>query len=205
MIEHEQISAMILVGGKSRRMKYQDKMNLILGERTFLERIQNCVTDFKQVYISISQQQESSIEFNVDSSQVVVDLFDSIGPMGGIYSVMKTMRQPTYLLVLSCDIPFITAQEISLFTNQCQKGYDAYIAVINEKIQPLFAIYHSGIQNRMYQQIMEGDFRIIDLYDEMKVQYINLGEQPCFYNINTLEELEKAKHYIENNTEKTGI
>ncbi len=197
MIEHKQIAAMILVGGKSRRMKYQDKMNLTLGEYTFLERIRNSISTFQRIYISISEQQRNKVDTSRLSDQVVVDLFDSIGPMGGIYSVMKAMAQPTYLLVLSCDIPFITAKEIEWFTNQCQEGYDAYIAVINEKIQPLFAIYHSNIQDKMYQQIMEGDFRIIDLYDKMKVQYINLGEQPYFYNINTLEDLEKARGYVD--------
>lgn len=196
MIEREKVAAMILVGGKSRRMNYQDKMNLKLGNCTFLERIKECITIFEARYISVSKQQQVEVSRRFLQEQIIVDQFDNIGPIGGIYSVMKAINYPTYLLVLSCDMPFITVNEILTLIQQCVEGNDAYVAIVNHKIQPLFALYHTTVQDKIYQQIVNGEFRIIDLYSKIKVQYLDLGEQSGFYNINTLEQLEQARIYL---------
>src|SRR5687768_12713078 len=80
--------ACILAGGLSRRMG-QDKANVRLGELTLLERVQQTVRDL-----------------GIQPRVIRDDLRPGLGPLGGVYTALRTARAPC-VLFLSCDMPFV--------------------------------------------------------------------------------------------------
>lgn len=186
-------TAIILCGGRSRRMNFQDKMNLKIGEQRFLDIIKEKLTIFPEVVISASKEQ---VEGNVDlkyEKNVVSDLFYDIGPFGGIYSVMQAMESSDteYYFVVSCDMPFIEPSIIEKLYSYLQKGDDAVISVTDGKIQPLFSIYSSRIKDAILHQIEIQEYRILDMYDKINTRYVELDAGETLRNINTTEEFKK--------------
>ncbi len=186
-------TAIILCGGRSRRMNFQDKMNLKIGEQRFLDIIKEKLTIFPEVVISASKEQ---VEGNVDlkyEKNVVSDLFYDVGPLGGIYSVMQAMESSDteYYFVVSCDMPFIEPGIIEKLYSYLQEGDDAVISVTDGKIQPLFSIYSSRIKDAILHQIEIQEYRILDMYDKINTRYVELDAGETLRNINTTEEFKK--------------
>ncbi len=185
--------AVILCGGRSRRMNFQDKMNLKIGEVRFLDIIKEKLEFFGDVAISASQAQvETRIELQ-NEKNVVADLYYDVGPFGGIYSVMKAMESSDaeYYFVVSCDMPFIEREIIETLYGYLQESDDAVIAVTHGKIQPLFAIYSSKIKDAILHQIEIEEYRILDMYDKINTRYVELDARDTLRNINTPEEFKK--------------
>ncbi len=182
--------AVILCGGRSRRMNFQDKMNLKMGEVKFLDIIKDKLEFFEDVAISASKAQvETETELEKEKN-VIADLYYDVGPFGGIYSVMKAMESTDteYYFVVSCDMPFIEREIIEILYSHLQEGDDAVIAVTDGKIQPLFSIYSSKIKDAILHQIEIEEYRILDMYDKINTRYVELDARDTLRNINTPEE-----------------
>lgn len=206
-IEH--ITAIILVGGKSRRMNYQDKMNMKIDEDSFLERILKELPSFSSVIVSanvnqVEQLRQQQLEqITGTSPMIVVDQYEDIGPLGGICSVMNEINSE-YYFVVSCDMPFITREVIRKIVNEIINGehvsiqgdYQAVVAKTNGRVQPLFAIYNRNIQTLMLEQIESENYRMMSLLDKVKVQYVEVNDEELMQNINTLDELEKSRNKL---------
>ncbi len=192
----EESVAIILVGGRSRRMNYQDKMHLKIGEESFLEIAMRKLSFFREITISASQTQVEKLDISnlqtvVDKSvHVVGDKFYDVGPMGGMYSVMSEI-QAEYFFVVSCDMPYIEREIIEELYSHLEKGDDALVAVAAGKIQPLFAIYHSSMHDKILSQIERQEYRILDVYDKINIRYVSLEVGDTLENINTPEDLKK--------------
>ena len=101
----------ILLGGMSSRMG-KDKAKLKIesesGESTFLEHLAGETNDFGDKYLSIN----SSQDYSLVGFTNIIDSFPNIGPLGGIYSVLKASKKQ-YVLFVACDMPKLTKEAIS--------------------------------------------------------------------------------------------
>lgn len=189
----ERSAAIILVGGRSRRMNYQDKMNLKIGEDSFLELIMKKLSFFHNIVISASQEQIDKMEDShskkyVESDMHIVgDKFYDVGPLGGMYSVMSEI-EAEYFFVVSCDMPFISEEVIRELFSRLEEGDDAVIAVTNGRIQPVFSIYRASLKEVILKQIKERNYRILDFYDTVNTRYVEIDAGDTLRNINTIEE-----------------
>lgn len=189
--------AIILVGGRSRRMNFQDKMHLKIGEDSFLEIIMKKLSFFREIAISASKTQVQKLELETLQEQVekkvyvIEDKFYDVGPMGGMYSVMSEIKAE-YFFIVSCDMPYIEREIIEELYSYLQEGDDAVIAVTHGKIQPLFSIYSSRIKEIVLEQIEKEQYRVLDFYDMVQTRYVELDDKGSLRNINTLEEYERT-------------
>lgn len=199
----EQSTAIVLVGGKSRRMNFKDKMSLKIGDESFLERILKEISFLKEIAISANAAQMEKLDIQaleeiigIGKVRLIEDKFDDVGPIGGMYSVMSE-SESEYYFVVSCDMPLIKEEVIRQLYGYLESGDDAVIAVANGRIQPLFSIYKSTVEPVVLEQIKENNYRILDFYDKVQTRYVELSDNQCFTNMNTLEDYENIMKVYE--------
>jgi len=96
----------VLAGGLSSRMG-ENKADLMRNDTKMLDFSKQLLHDIglSKVVVSGGFQQ-------VNNPQRVADIIEKAGPVGGIYSVIKT-HQPHAILVLPVDLPLMTSQALA--------------------------------------------------------------------------------------------
>lgn len=180
----EGLGALVLVGGKSRRMGV-NKANLALGEMSFLERIISQLSGFEAVLLSVGQHSH----YGMFECPLVTDIYPDAGPLGGIYSGLVSCRS-LHLFVTTCDMPLITHELCDYLSSYLCGQYDAYVVRKRDgQIQPLCAIYAKSALPLMQEQLEARRYKMFDLLSRLRVKVIDLGytvfPDEIFININT--------------------
>lgn len=177
----------ILAGGKSSRMNYNNKALLLFKEKTFIESIIYEGKDFNEVII-ISNNKEDYTQFDL---KIFNDIYLGHGPLAGIHSALKNARNDK-VLCIACDMPLIT-KDILKFISDINEEYEVLAPKINEKLQPLCAIYSKELifrieealinnENKLKKFIMSTKYKVLE-----DKKYKVLSERE-FSNINTINE-----------------
>ncbi|MBM6619344.1 molybdenum cofactor guanylyltransferase [Bacillus suaedaesalsae] len=183
------ICGVILSGGESRRFGKPKAFELYKGIPFWeysLQALKN-VTHQQIVvsHVNLIRKFEESID---DSTQLVVDeeWVRGKGPMAGLYSAMKHVKAEWYVL-LSCDIPKINETTISHLLSLRKQGDEAIIPVINDRVQPLIALYHKSVFTKLENQLLEHNLKMMSLLEKINVRYVSAelnSEMESFQNIN---------------------
>lgn len=178
-----ELSYIILAGGKSRRMGV-NKAELDFYGHTFLEtQITKAQTmGFTDIIISGHPAEVLSIT-------PIMDEFKDRGPLGGMYSSFKIAKNE-FCFVICVDVPQIVESTIlSLINYHEQEGKEITLLCQNGKVEPLIGIYPASSYKKIYEIIKNGSaavFRLIDEYD-YSVFHVNNNET-IMANINTPED-----------------
>jgi molybdopterin-guanine dinucleotide biosynthesis protein A len=130
--------------------------------------------------------------------RVQPDLIGHIGPMGGIYSGLIASSTPDNL-VLSCDMPLITAPMIRLLLKHRSARKITIPVHPSKRVEPLFGIYPVEFIEQLRESIENGKLGISDLFNRIPVCYLEIEKHPdvfhsdAFFNINTPTDLAKAE------------
>lgn len=185
------IAGVILAGGKNTRYKGFDKSFLKKGNITFVEHI---FTVLKKVFDEVIVITNQAEEYHFIEAKKYQDLVTDIGPLGGIYTALKTVEQSA-IFVVSCDMPYLDHFVIKQLTKAYDKSNsDILIPRINGCVEPLNAIYSTGIIPHIEKNIKNNKFAIRDLFPLVNMRYLDLPSTPenikHFTNINSPEEFE---------------
>ena len=113
------------------------------------------------------------------SCRIVHDHYENCGPLGGIEAALSAC-QGDALFVCACDTPRMKKELLQLLKSEltlhpeCQ----AIVPQAQGRIQPLAAIYRREVLPVIRQQLEEGDYRMKNLLNRLKVRYLNLDSQP---------------------------
>lgn len=190
MIENS--NAYILAGGRSERMG-KNKANLEWYGTTFLENIYDSLKKiFRDVFVIVKKKLN-------DDSRYIEDLLEVYSPLTGIYTALKHTDKD-FIFVKACDNPLISEKliyEMYIFANN---HYDVVVPKASDGLHPLYAFYSKKILPDIEKLFNVGSFKIISLYNQCKVKYIEEDEIKRFdkklitmKNINTPEDLKKFK------------
>jgi len=179
------ITAVMLVGGKSRRMG-QDKAFLEVDGLPLIERlIQTLQGCFDQLLL-VGDRPERFAHYGIP---IVPDIYPG-SSLGGLYTGLK-LAATEQIFVTSCDIPFPNPSLIRLLCSQ-EQGCDAVVPVTAKGLEPLFAMYRRSCLSPMQAALEKGDFRIMTLLKQLQVLEIGpekLGlldpADRCLLNLNT--------------------
>ena len=182
----EKIEIGILAGGKSTRMG-KNKALLEWNNRSFLQTLRDELQEFSRVSISAAQKGIYE-DYGLD---VVYDEHQDIGPMEGIYQILKH-AQKEYVFICAVDMPFITKDLVAYMTEYISSDYDCYCMMDEEHMHPLCAIYSKRMLPLIEELIQSRQYRLMKLLNQVRTKYIRL-ETSCFEkkvvrNINTKEE-----------------
>lgn len=177
------LSFCVLAGGKSSRMG-QDKGLLQLGHKPMIKYLLDTLKEFQlPVYIIANDANYHSLGY-----PVFEDLYLEIGPMGGLFTAFTYCRSK-YLLLMSCDSPFISYIAIEKLMKQISED-NIIVSVIEDKLNPLFAIYPTSLMDIVLQNILEEKLKMTDFiksvpYKIVKMDSLAVKDPFEFYNINS--------------------
>jgi molybdopterin-guanine dinucleotide biosynthesis protein A len=133
----------------------------------------------------------------VPGLRVVLDLIPGAGPLGGIYTAVRT-ASPGRALVVACDMPFLTAAFLRRLVAE-NTGIDAVVPRTADGYHPLCALYAPSAAARIHQRIQGGLLKVIDALADLRVHEIGPEEiapydpdGTLFVNINTPDDYQRA-------------
>ena len=181
----DNVGVAVLIGGKSSRMGSPKEQLITKDNQSFLMRICSEMDFFKYRYIS----HNSSQKYSYDGYRNVTDLIENIGPMGGIYSLLKTIESES-VLVVACDMPFYGSEAAVEILEQ-YPGQDAVIPLCRGRREPLGGIYHRRIIPVIEELIAHGDYRLGMLIDRVDCLQFESKYQVQYENLNNADDYKR--------------
>lgn len=181
------VTAIILAGGKSSRMGTDKGLVLIKGKHMVeyvIDAVKSCCDE-----MLIISNQNGYDGFGV---KVLKDDIENIGPIGGIYTGLNHSKN-NINIVLTCDSPFVDATLISEMLNSYNNDMDVLFLAHQNLIYPLTAIYNKRILKNIKSHIEKGEYKVRTLFKTVNSQKMNLSNINSLkvQNINTQEDLKK--------------
>ena len=116
--------------------------------------------------------------------------------LGGLYTGLQS-AQTEWIFVAPCDMPYPDPKILELLLKQ-RDGADAVVPRTPHGYEPVFALYHKNCLPHMEAMLQQGQYRIYDFYQRIKVNYLDWQQMPAGWersllNINTPEQLEQLQ------------
>ena len=183
-----EICALVLAGGKSSRMKGNNKACLKYKSRTFIENIISELENFNKIYISVDNKEK----YKNLNYELIEDEFEGIGPIGGIYSALKVMSED-YVFVIACDMPKIKKKLTEVLLSNIEQ--DDRCMVFKDdagRIYPLGGIYSKKSLQIVKEMIDNKDYKLQNLVKRLHGKILSISEynldDEMFINVNNPEE-----------------
>ena len=185
----QNMSAIILAGGKSVRMKENKPLLPVQGIPLIQKIARNLEPHFQEILISA----QSSEVFAFLPYPVIVDKEPGQGPLMGILSGLAASANPICFMI-ACDIPEIDAAFLHRMMSYARQ-YEIVVPVSGEdKFEPLFAFYHKCLIPRVENLLKQQTRQVIQLFPLARTKYLPLEERDWFYNLNNTEDY---RRYLE--------
>lgn len=159
----EAVTGLILAGGESRRFG-ADKARHPVGGRPMIEHVYAAVAAVAgEVLVSVrAPGAEPSVP-----ARVVYDALPGAGPLAGLQAGLMVCRTP-WLLVVACDLPFVTPEALARLLGARGPGVAAVVARDGAgRRQPLCACYHASVRPLVDARLAAGRYRMLALFDDL--------------------------------------
>ena len=189
----DQLTGVILAGGKRRRMGY-NKALLRIGNQTIIQRV---LASLKQITSSQLIVTNFPAEYEFLNIPMKSDILPEKGAFGGIYTGLFFSETP-YCLVIACDMPFLKVDFLR-YMIQISEGYDIVIPKHSKGYEPLCAIYAKTCIPHIEKLLKANRLKIIEVFQDVRVRGVSESEiknydtnNLMFFNINTQEDYQHA-------------
>ena len=193
MQKNEQISALILAGGRGSRMGHVDKgLQPFRGTTMVQHVLERLAPQVGSVAINANQNLAAYAAFGVPVWPDETTGF--AGPLAGLEAGLRQCATP-YLVSAPCDSPFLPADLASrLFDALQSQGADVALAVTQEagmrkQPHPVFCLVKTSLLPVLSRYLLEGGRKMDGWYADLKVAEVLFEDSDAFRNINTLDEL----------------
>jgi molybdopterin-guanine dinucleotide biosynthesis protein A len=176
-------TAIIMAGGKSKRMGQDKGMLLINGTPAIKHIFAQLKPHFDQIIVSSNNIAEHSI----DGVEVVKDEVTGKGPLMGIASALRVSRNEINF-VIACDIPEVDISIVRQMLRESSR-FDAVVPQTGpSQYEPLFAVYKKSVLAEIDKAIAAGRYRIIESLKNCKVNYADLPGDIRLENLNSMND-----------------
>ena len=201
MIENN-ILGIILAGGKSSRFG-EDKSIAKLGNKTLLDHTLSKIENKFNEILVISNNKKYN--FKNKKIHITEDFIKGqLGPLVGILTAMKWIKKnkKNYKWIASfpCDTPFFNAKLVNdLKTKTIKTSKKLIFLNSNKKRHNIFGLWSVDLIETLEEDIKNGLRKVEIWADKIGYENININtkEFDMFLNINTKEDLKKAKENID--------
>ena len=191
-------NTIVLAGGKALRLG-RNKLTEQVGGKPLLSRVIDKLGEFDTgIIIVVGDGQDRGMFPAGDTIKVVADTYPGSGVLGGIYTGL-TASNSFRNLVVAGDMPFLNTKLLKYLVS-VSENYDVVIPRIGSFIEPLHAVYAKSCEPYIKAEIENGKRDIRGFFSQMKVRYVETREidlfdpqHLSFFNINTVEDLERAR------------
>jgi molybdopterin molybdotransferase len=193
MQKNEQISALILAGGRGSRMGHVDKgLQPFRGTTMVQHVLQRLAPQVGSMAVNANQNLAAYAAFGLPVWPDETTGF--AGPLAGLEAGLRHAATPL-VLTAPCDSPFLPADLAArLFEALQAQGADVALAVTREagmRLQPhpVFCLVRTGLLPVLSRYLAEGGRKMDGWYAGLKVAEVLFEDSDAFRNINTLDEL----------------
>jgi molybdopterin-guanine dinucleotide biosynthesis protein A len=203
-MNYNSILGVVLAGGKSKRFG-QDKSQVQLGSKILVDYILSEIMDeFNEILIIAN----NDIKFlNSKKITKIEDYKKDLGPLGGVLTAMKWIKENNknykWISTFPSDTPFFNKKYLHDFLENINDK-DSKLFFINSKNKRhnIFGLWSVELLDRLEDDVIRKEERKVEVWaNKIGVKTINMDfkNNDPFFNINTKEDLEKAKEMIKNN------
>jgi molybdopterin-guanine dinucleotide biosynthesis protein A len=201
-MDHNKILGVVLAGGKSQRFG-QDKSQVKLNGKILIDYILSEIIDeFKEILIVTNQ----SISFMSSKKITVIEDFKKgLGPLGGVLSAMKWIKdnnkEYSWISTFPADTPFFTKKELKIFYNDIKIENNKLFFIKDKNTRHnIFGLWSLDLMDQLETDLYNGERKVEIWANSIGVSTVNIEYKNInpFFNINTIDDLEKAKK-IRNN------
>ena len=197
------VTGIILAGGKSSRFG-ENKALVGFDGIPLIEKVTRVISSiFKEVLI-VSNTPE---EYEYLGFPIKQDIIKNLGPIGGIYTGLKSIKNPAGFVV-ACDMPFLSPDLIRHIV-EVQDDYDIIIPKVDWMMEPLHALYTNRCISPLKELIDTGERKTFLIFEKVRVKYLtekilrSFDPQLRFFiNINRTDDLQMALELQKKNNSK---
>ncbi|HEX7627295.1 MAG TPA: molybdenum cofactor guanylyltransferase [Candidatus Methanoperedens sp.] len=198
-------SAIILAGGKGKRMGYREKALMAINGKPLISYvIEGLEKVVDNIIISVRDKAQGDLfDTMLPGYTYAFDKYENTGPLAGILSSLSVCRDE-YCFIAACDMPFINENVVKMLF----KGSVNHDAAIPRRedgfLEPLHAVYKSKpmiFETR--KAIKKGERIILAPIQKLRVNYVEIEDirkiDPdlrTFININTPEDMDRIKNNV---------
>jgi len=200
MIENN-ILGVVLAGGKSKRFG-DDKTTAKLGNKTLLDHtIEKIEKKFDEILIVSNNEKHASIKKNVFSTKDLIE--GHLGPLVGVLSAMEWIKKHkknyNWMATFPCDTPFFDENLVDKIMN-CPKNSSKKLFFLKSgnRRHNIFGLWSLELKDILLKDINKGHRKVEEWANKVGSEIIEINDENDynFLNINTKEDLEKAKKKI---------
>jgi molybdopterin-guanine dinucleotide biosynthesis protein A len=197
------ISAAILAGGRARRLGGADKASLVVGRARIIDRQLAALSAVADDIRIVANDPGRYAGLGV---RVIPDLIAEAGPLGGLYTGLLDAACD-WVLILACDLPFITPALLQRLAAECGTGHeiDAVVPRSARGLEPLCAVYTRRCAAAARARIDRGALQVAQLLDDVRVRELGpdalaaYDDGSLFENVNTPHDHARARGWVELN------
>jgi molybdopterin-guanine dinucleotide biosynthesis protein A len=202
-MDHNNILAVVLAGGKSKRFG-RDKSQVKLGNKILIDYILTEIIDFYKDILIVTNEPIKFLDSNKIS--IVNDIKKGLGPLGGIFSAMKWVRDNKkdykWISTFPIDTPFFKKKHLIKFYKEINLDKsNLFFMKSKNKRHNIFGLWSLELYEKLESALNRGDRKVELWANEIGVKTIDFeheNNKDPFFNINTEEELEIAKKLLKN-------
>jgi molybdenum cofactor guanylyltransferase len=189
----QKINGIILAGGESRRFGSPKAIARYKNDYFINYSINALRRNVNQITV-VSHPNLSYYLTTIINETIIEDLpaFQGFGPLAGFLSGMEAAPAIWYV-ILPCDTPKVRTEMIEKLLAFCEDSYDAIVPVIQDRKQPLIAVYHNRVKKEITDLLEARDLKMNSLLNRCKVKYITEEDLESsgieFENINQPDDL----------------
>tara|TARA_B100000035_G_scaffold263063_1_gene234665 strand:+ start:1308 stop:1925 length:618 start_codon:yes stop_codon:yes gene_type:complete len=202
-MDHNKILAVVLAGGKSKRFG-RDKSQVKLGDKMLVDYI---LTEIIDLYKDILIVTNEPIKFlNSKKISLTSDTKKGLGPLGGVFSAMKWIKDNKknykWISTFPIDTPFFKKEHLSKFYKEINIDKSNLFFMKSKNTRHnIFGLWSLELFEKLENALDKGDRKVEHWANEIGVKTIDFeyeNNKDPFFNINTEEELEIAKKLLNN-------
>ena len=202
-MDHNNILAVVLAGGKSKRFG-RDKSQVKLGNKILIDHVLSEIIDlYKDILIVTNE----PIKFlNSDKISITSDIKKDLGPLGGVFSAMRWVKDNRknykWISTFPIDTPFFKKEHLSKFYKKINLDKSNLFFMKSKNTRHnIFGLWSLELFEKLELALNRGDRKVELWANEIGVKTIDFeieNNKDPFFNINTEKELKIAKKLLDN-------
>ena len=176
-------SAYILIGGQSQRFGSQ-KWKVQIDGKPVLDHLWEKCSDFGSRWV-VGKHQPIGLD-----NPFIKDKLILRAPFNGLYTSLQHTRSE-WNLILSCDLPLMTATVIEKLWRKKDKNSYGVIPKISKGLEPLAGFYNQRLISLLHSKLDNEDFCLHSLIENENFTIVTMdSDKDTFFNMNTADDYE---------------
>ena len=201
-MDHNNILGTVLAGGKSQRFG-EDKSQVKLAGKLLIDHmLTEIIDEFKELLIVSN----NKINFhNSEKISIIEDFEKGLGPLGGVLSAMKWIKENQkdfkWIATFPVDTPFFKRKILKDFIQNINfNESDLFFIKSNNTRHNIFGLWSINLLDKLEKDLNNGERKVELWANNTGVKIINMefSNNDPFFNINTKEDLKKAEEIFKN-------